>query len=203
MESNKYKALAKELMDEHSMWSVNDAGDPVCTGKDCGFVYPDTKGIPSQDERLNHQLDTLMEAGFIVREPEFDKFGGMVGETIESPGMVRWYNDSHYFLKRIGNMWDGIRKPDTFLLGLENRIGDGAYIFSNSIEFDNDEAPDLMDRIAEFNGLPKYSELLASREALQHIIDRLNGPMYSSGVFKGAILRELRMALKGEKIEND
>lgn len=123
-------------------------------------------------------------------------YGDWNGKTIETPGMVRWYNDSHYFLKR--------RNPESkrFVLGLENRFGqDGAYEYSTSIEFDNNEAPDLMDRIAKFNGLPTYTELTKTREALEHIIGRLAGPMYSSGVSKGAILRELNMALNGETVE--
>lgn len=124
------------------------------------------------------------------------------GGTIETPGMVRWFNNSHYFLKRIGTMF-AVTKPNTFVLGLENRFGDNSYSYSCGIEFDNDEAPDLMDRIAEFNDLPKYTDLVKTREAVEHVIERLNGPWYSSGVFKGAILRELRMALKGETVDND
>lgn len=202
MEGNKIKALAKEIMEDHSMWTVEEeTGFRICTAKDCGATISEL-GIPTPEERLSHQLDKLMEAGFTVPVKEFDRFGDLVGETIESPGMVRWYNDTHYFLKRIGNMWQGIHKPDTFLLGMEYRYGDGAYEFATSIEFYNDEAPDLMDRIADFNGLPKYTDLLKTREALEHVIDRLNGPAYADGVFKGAILRELNMALKGEKRED-
>ena len=202
MEGNKVKALAKEIMDEHSWWVLDEeSGFRVCTGKDCGATLSET-AIPTPEERLSHQLDKLAEAGFTFIEPEKDRFGGYEGETIESPGMVRWYNDSHYFLKRIGNMWQGVSKPKTFVLGLENRIADGAYFFSTSIEFDNDEAPDLMDRIADFNGIPKYTDLLNTREALEHVIDRLNGPDYADGIFHGAILRELNMALDGEKRDN-
>lgn len=123
--------------------------------------------------------------------------GNNDGETIETPGMVRWFNNSHYFLKRIGTR-SVVTKPDTFVLGLETRFGDSAYSYISGIEFDNDEAPDLMDRIATFNGRPKYTDLLKTRSAVEHIIERLNGPMYSSGVSKGAILRELKMALNGE-----
>lgn len=94
-------------------------------------------------------------------------YGEWTGETKETPGMVRWYNDSHYFLKR--------RTPEStrFVLGLENRWGqDGAYEYSTSIEFDNDEAPDLMDRIAKFNNLPKYTDLLEKVTKLQELVDR-------------------------------
>lgn len=82
-----------------------------------------------------------------------------IQETKETPGMVRWFNNSHYFLKRIGTRTT-VTKPDTFVLGLEHRFGDNAYSYSCGIEFDNDEAPDLMDRIAKFNNLPTYTELL-------------------------------------------
>jgi hypothetical protein len=96
------------------------------------------------------------------------------GQTIESPGMVRWYSKPcHYFLKRIGNMWDGVTKPNTFVLGLENRMGDGAYAFNTSIEFDNDEAPDLMDRIASFNGLPTYTGLLKTTDKVNALVKEL------------------------------
>ena len=126
-----------------------------------------------------------------------DKFGGIIGETHETPGMVRWVSGPcHYFIKH-----NSPGRP-IFALGFEHRIGDLAYIFDTSIEFDDDEAPDLMDRIADFQGLPKYTDLLKTREALEHILVRLAGPMYSSGVSKGAIVREIMRALKGEKIED-
>lgn len=102
------------------------------------------------------------------------------GQTIESPGMMRWYSKPcHYFLKRIGNMAQGVTKPDTFVLGLEHRMGDGAYAFNTSIEFDNDEAPDLMDRIATFNDLPTYTGLLktaAEVNALVKELERMDRP---------------------------
>lgn len=118
-----------------------------------------------------------------------------VGETIETPGMMRWSNNSDYFIKR---------RPGSkrFQIGLESKIADGTYIFHTSIEFDDEEAPDLMDRIAIFNDIPPYSDLLEIRDALAHVLNRLDSPIYSSGVFKGAIMRELRMALDGEKVED-
>jgi hypothetical protein len=100
------------------------------------------------------------------------------GETIKTPGMIRWFNNSHYFLKRIGTR-SAVTKPHTFVLGLENRFGDDAYSYSCGIEFDNDEAPDLMDRIASFNGLPKYTTLKATVDALRELVretDRMDRP---------------------------
>lgn len=118
------------------------------------------------------------------------------GQTIESPGMVRWYSKPcHYFLKRIGNMWDGVTKPNTFVLGLENRIGDGAYMFSTSIEFDNDEAPDLMDRIAEFNELPKYTDLLAISMKVDDLLKDMDRMDQQNDLYAR---RKLRDILKGE-----
>lgn len=170
MEGNKFKALAEEIMEDHAWWSVEEeTGFHICAKEGCGATISE-KQIPTPEERRSHQIDKLLEAGFTMIEPEKDRFGTDEGQTIESPGMVRWYNESHYFLKRIGNMWDGIRKPNTFVLGLENRYGDGAYIFSNSIEFDNDEAPDLMDRIAAFNDLPTYTELMKSVAAINALV---------------------------------
>jgi hypothetical protein len=124
------------------------------------------------------------------------------GETIESPGMVRWYSKpSHYFLKRIGNMWDGIHKPDTFVLGLEHQIGDGAYLFNTSIEFDNDEAPDLMDRIADFNGLTKYTSLQEkldkARAELEEFKKEVGGPSFSDEITKSKVYAKLSRILKG------
>lgn len=92
------------------------------------------------------------------------------GETIETPGMVRWYNETHYFLKRIGTP-DKVTKPNTFVLGMEHRFGDNAYSYSCGIEFDNDEAPDLMDRIAKFNDLPTYTELLEVYNKVKNLYD--------------------------------
>jgi hypothetical protein len=62
---------------------------------------------------------------------------------------------------------------------------------------DNDEAPDLMDRIAEFNGLPKYTALLKKVQGLKALVDSYeanprvpNGNPYFDGFgdgFKAAI----------------
>lgn len=128
------------------------------------------------------------------------------GETKETPGMVRWYNDSHYFLKRIGTR-AMITKPNTFVLGLESRFGDDAYSYSCGIEFDNDEAPDLMDRIADFNGLPKYTDLLNKVRLFQAMVDRAeknprkpNGEAYFDGFGDGfkAGIRAIEIILKGK-----
>lgn len=103
----------------------------------------------------------------------------------------------HYFIQQPSE-WETSR----FQLGQEIRVADGAWDVESHVTVAVDDAPDLMDQIADYRVLPRYTDLLASREALQHILDRLNSPVYADGVFKGAILRELRMALKGEKIEN-
>jgi hypothetical protein len=92
-------------------------------------------------------------------------YGKFTGKTIETPGMVRWYNDSHYFLKR--------RTPEAtrWVLGLETRFGqDGAYEFLTSIEFDNDETVDIIDRIATFNDLPTYTELMEVHDKLSALL---------------------------------
>jgi hypothetical protein len=94
------------------------------------------------------------------------RFGEIIGETTETPDMVRWVSGgSHYFLKH--------KAPGRpiFALGLEHRIGDLAYIFDTSIEFDDDEAPDLMDRIAKFHDLPTYTELLEVYSKVKNLYD--------------------------------
>ena len=94
-----------------------------------------------------------------------DKWGEIIGETKEVPGMVRWVSgNSHYFLKHRQT-----GRP-IFALGLEHRIADGAYIFDTSIEFDDDEAPDLMDRIASFVDLPTYTELMEVTDKLNSLL---------------------------------
>ncbi len=115
-----------------------------------------------------------------------DKFGGIIGETHETPDMVRWFsNGSHYFLKH--------NSPDRpiFALGMEHQIGDLAYIFDTSIEFDDDEAPDLMDQIAEFNGLPKYSTLKRQVDMLKRMARDLDQPSQPVAILKRAILGDL------------
>lgn len=99
-------------------------------------------------------------------------FGNNDGETIETPGMMRWFNNSHYFLKRIGTRRT-VTKPNTFVLGLETRFGSDAYSYISGIEFDNDEAPDLMDRISEFNGLPKYTDLRGTVDAVKALVKEM------------------------------
>lgn len=122
------------------------------------------------------------------------------GETIETPGMVRWFNNSHYFLKRIGTS-SAISKPNTFVLGLENRFGDNAYSYSCGIEFDNDEAPDLMDRIADFNGLPKYTALQEKldkmRAELEEFKREVGGASFSNEITKSKVYTKLSRILKG------
>jgi hypothetical protein len=122
------------------------------------------------------------------------------GETIETPGMVRWFNNSHYFLKRIGTS-SAVTKPNTFVLGLENRFGDNAYSYSCGIEFDNDEAPDLMDRIADFNGLTKYTSLQEkldkARAELEEFKKEVGGPSFSDEITKSKVYAKLSRILKG------
>ena len=112
------------------------------------------------------------------------------GETKETPGMVRWSNDSEYFIKR---------RPDSkrFQIGLESKIADGTYIFHTSIEFDDDEAPDLMDRIAKFNDLPTYSALLKARDDLLRLRNYLKQPEVSQTQTTRAILADIDDILDG------
>jgi len=112
-----------------------------------------------------------------AEEPEEikrDRWGGIVGATNEVPGMVRWVSgESHYFLKH-----NSPGRP-IFALGLEHRIGDMAYIFDTSIEFDDDEAVDLIDRIASFQDLPTYSELMDVSSKLNALLletERMDRP---------------------------
>lgn len=122
------------------------------------------------------------------------------GETIETPGMVRWFNNSHYFLKRIGTS-SAVTKPNTFVLGLENRFGDNAYSYSCGIEFDNDDAPDLLDRIADFNGLPSYTDLLEqldkARNQLAEFKKEVGGASFSDEISKSKVYARLGSILKG------
>lgn len=128
-----------------------------------------------------------------------DKFGEIIGETIETPGMVRWYSKPcHYYLKKFD-----VPNPKFFRLGLEHRIGDGAYIFDSDIEFDISEAPDLMDRIAEFNGLPKYTDLLDKSTELLELRTRLEGLAASlemTGTLHGKLAtpQDIRDILEGK-----
>lgn len=99
-----------------------------------------------------------------------------------------------------------IQQPDEWItnlmeIGQEVRpFPDAAYDWDNTILVPVEDAPEFMDQICNHVELPRYTDLLEVRNALEHVIERLNGPWYSSGVSKGAILRELRMALKGEQV---
>lgn len=88
-----------------------------------------------------------------------------------------------------------------YQIGEEVRFADGAFVSESAITVKVEDVPDFLDAVASYRELPKYTDLLATYDALQYVIDRLNSPIYSSGVSKGAILRELKMALKGETVE--
>jgi hypothetical protein len=123
------------------------------------FLYSNAMSIREKKAQAEKDAELGIKRG---------RFGEIIGETTETPDMVRWVSGgSHYFLKHTSP-----GRP-IFALGLEHRIGDLAYIFDTSIEFDNDEAPDLMDRIAAFNDLPTYTELVKSVAAINALVKDL------------------------------
>lgn len=182
------RAYATDIMLTHSHWALDAERFRVCTGHDCGFRYSRDYD-PTQLDVISHQIRSLEEAGFDIEKPSAEI------ETIETPGMVRWVNGSHYFLKRIGTSAK-VHKPNTFVLGLEHRFGDNAYSYSCGIEFDNDEAPDLMDRIAKFNDLPTYTELLEVYNKTKKLYDEEEP---SAGIPEYHIFDKLKAILKGVK----
>lgn len=103
---------------------------------------------------------------------------------------------NHYFIQQPSE-WD----TSHFELGQEIRIADGAFDIQTYITVAVDDAPDLMDQVADYHVLPRYTDLLEIRSALEHILDRLNSPIYSSGVNKSIIRREIELALEGETID--
>jgi hypothetical protein len=114
----------------------------------------------------------------------------------DTPGTVRWKaGDDRFYLEP--------EQHNHFVLGQEFNFGDGAFTDFSLLVINRADTPELLDRLAEFNGLPKYSDLSKTQEAVNHILNRLDSPIYSSGVFKGAIKRELRMALEGKKVDDD
>lgn len=96
-----------------------------------------------------------------------------MSETIETPGMVRWNSGRcHYFLKRIGTKYE-VQKHNTFVLGREVLVGpEQRHEFATSIEFENEEAVELMDRICKFNGMPTYTAQLQRWALVEDLLDR-------------------------------
>ncbi|UDL16610.1 hypothetical protein SEA_ATUIN_216 [Arthrobacter phage Atuin] len=122
-----------------------------------------------------------------------------MGETIETPGMQRWQSGRcRYFLKRIGTK-DEVQKHHTFVLGLEAYMDRmERYEFLTSIEFDNSEAVDLMDRIAKFNGMPSYTAQLQRWALIEDILDREDGNKAHSKQFVIDKIREI-LKVTGKK----
>jgi hypothetical protein len=119
-----------------------------------------------------------------------------MGETIETPGMVRWDSGRcHYFLKRIGTKYE-VHKHNTFVLGLEILLGpEQRHEFATSIEFSNEGALELIDRIAKFNGMPTYTAQLQRWALIEDVLDsmeRTNQP-------KSALIGKIRQILKVTK----
>ena len=101
-----------------------------------------------------------------------------------------------------------IQHPEEYItnyvqIGQEFRFGDGAFISTTAISVNKEDLPDFLNEVAGYHQLPLYTDLLNVVDALEHVIDRLNGPAYSSGVSKSAIRYELNLALKGEKRVDD
>lgn len=119
-----------------------------------------------------------------------------MGETIETPGMVRWDSGgSHYFLKRIGTKYT-VQKHNTFVLGLEVLVGpEKRYEFATSIEFSNDEALELIDRICKFNGMPTYTAQLQRWALIEDVLDSFEGIRQT----KAQLITKIRQILETTK----
>lgn len=122
-----------------------------------------------------------------------------MGETIATPGIVRWESGgSHYFLKRIGTKYE-VQKHHTFVLGREAWMQTmGRYELMNSMEFNNSEAVELIDRIANFNGMPSYTAQLQRWSLIEDMLDREEGNKVHSKQFLIDKLREI-MKVTGKK----
>lgn len=122
-----------------------------------------------------------------------------MGETISTPGMQRWKSGRcNYFLKRIGTK-DQVQKHHTFVLGLEAYMDRmERYEFLTSIEFDNSEAVDLMDRIAKFNGMPSYTAQLQRWAIIEDLLDKEEGTKLHSKQFLIDKIREI-LKVTGKK----
>jgi hypothetical protein len=122
-----------------------------------------------------------------------------MGETIATPGIQRWKSGRcHYFLKRIGTKYE-VQNHNTFVLGLESYLPNmGRYEFHTSIEFNNSEAVDLMDRIAKFNGMPSYTAQLQRWALIEDLLDKEEGSKVHSKQFLIDKLREI-LKVTGKK----
>jgi hypothetical protein len=114
-----------------------------------------------------------------------------INETREVPGMIRWYSKPcHYFIKNRGP-----EDKKFFKIGLESQIADGTYVWHEDIEFDVTEAPDLMDKICEFNGLPTYSGLLETRRKLDELMHRTVENLKQGDLETGLLIADMMEAL--------
>lgn len=68
---------------------------------------------------------------------------------------------NHYFIQNPSEIDTG-----HFRLGIEHRVAAGAFDVESYVTFEVEDAPDLMDRIADFHVLPKYTDLLDMRQRL-------------------------------------
>lgn len=72
----------------------------------------------------------------------------------------------HYFIQNPSEIETG-----QFRLGIEHRIAAGAFDVESFVTVEVEDAPDLMDRIADFNVLPRYTDLLDMHQRLMNLTE--------------------------------
>lgn len=81
------RAYATDIMIEHSLWTIENGpeGDRICAAKGCNHAY--LRGmIPTELDRLTHQLRKLEEAGFgftpaVVPDPRIAKVQSLIASV--------------------------------------------------------------------------------------------------------------------------
>ncbi len=82
-------------------------------------------------------------------------------------------NKEHYFIQQPSE-WETSR----FQLGQEIRVADGAYDVQSHITVAVDDVPDLMDQIADYHVMPRYTDLLRIVDGVKDLVtekDRIAG----------------------------
>jgi hypothetical protein len=75
----------------------------------------------------------------------------------------------HYFIQQPSE-WD----TSHFELGQEIRVADGAWDVQSHITVAVDDAPDLMDQIADYHVLPRYTDLLEIKSKLDALVKEMD-----------------------------
>lgn len=110
-------------------------------------------------------------------------------------------NKGHFYIQ-YPEEW----RTNEFQLGQEIRVADGAFDVESHVIIDGDAAPALMDEIADFHILPRYTDLFEKVQKLEELVarseatpDRKKSSVYFDGFGDGfkACITGIKSILKG------